>query len=61
MNVNEDIESIGLTKRGTMDLTKDLGQWRSFIHQFVPIAAKWLASRTDDDDYDGGDDDHNDV
>ena len=29
-----------------MDLTKDQGQWRSF----VPIAAKWLVSGTDVDD-----------
>ena len=30
-----------------MDLTKGNGD-----HSFVPIAAKWLASRTDDDDDD---------
>jgi len=35
-----------------MDLTKGNGD-----HSFVPIAAKWLASRTDDDD----DDDENNV
>ena len=27
----EDIESIGLTLLGAMNLTKDRGQWRSFI------------------------------
>ena len=31
-NVNEDFESVGLTLRGAMDLTKNWGQWRSFIH-----------------------------
>jgi len=30
-DVNEDIESFGRTSRGAMDLTKDRGQWRSFI------------------------------
>ena len=30
-NTNEDIESIGPTLRGAMDLTKDRRQWRSFI------------------------------
>ena len=30
-SISEDIESIGLTFRGTMDLTKDRGQRRSFI------------------------------
>jgi len=30
-NVNEDIESIGLTLRGTMGFTRDRGQWKSFI------------------------------
>ena len=30
-NVKEDIESIGLTLRWAIDLTKDRGQWRSFI------------------------------
>ena len=40
-NVKEDNESIGLTLRGAMDLTKaeDNG-----CHSFVPITAKWLAS-----------------
>ena len=31
-NVNEDNESIGLTLRGVIHLTKDRKQWRSFIH-----------------------------
>jgi len=30
-NINENIESVGLTLRGAMELTKDRGQWRSFI------------------------------
>ena len=30
-NINEDITSLGLTLRGAMDLTRDRGQWRSFI------------------------------
>jgi len=30
-NINEDIESVGLTLRGAMDLAKDRGHWRSFI------------------------------
>jgi len=30
-NVDKDIESNGLTLRRAMDLTKDQGQWRSFI------------------------------
>jgi len=42
---------IRLTVRGAMDLTKDRGQWRSFIRTHRPIVAKWLASRTDDDDH----------
>jgi len=32
--------------RGAMDLTKDNGGC-----SFIPIATKWLASGTDDDDY----------
>src|SRR6218665_2990132 len=48
-SINEDMESIGLTLRGAIDLTKNRGQWRSFIRS---IAAKWLASGTDDDDDD---------
>ena len=33
-NINKDIESIGLSLRRAMDLTKDHGEWRSFIHYF---------------------------
>ena len=46
-NINEDITPLGLTLRATMDLkvTEDNGG-----HLFVPIAAKWLASGTDEDD-----------
>lgn len=38
-NVNEDMESSGLTWRGAMDLTKDQGQWRSFIRTCHPQMA----------------------
>ena len=40
-----------MTLRETMNLTNDRGKGH---HLFVPIAAKWLASETDDG---GGDDD----
>ena len=48
------MESIFMTLRGALDLTKDWGG-----HSFVPIAAKWLASDVvvvDDDDDDNDDD-----
>ena len=38
-NVKKDIESIGLTLRGAKDLTKDRGQWRSFIRTHRPQMA----------------------
>ena len=44
--MNEDIESIGLTLRGAMDLTKDR---ENGGHLFVSNSAKWLASGNDDD------------
>jgi len=45
-NVHEDIISSGLTRKGAADLamTEDNG-----THLFVPIAIKFLASGTDDD------------
>jgi len=46
-NINEDIESIGLTFRGAEDLTNDRGQCRPFIRTH---RRKWLALGTDDDE-----------
>lgn len=43
-NINEDITLLELTLRGAVDMTMEI--------IFVPIAPKWLASGTDDDDAD---------
>ena len=45
----EDIKSIGLTLRGAVNLTTDRDSGNNAGQSFVSIAAKWLASGTDDE------------
>ena len=55
-----DMESTGLTLREAMDLTKDRGQWRSFIrthHRQMAVSGAAAAADDDDEDDDDNDDD----